>query len=102
MAISTLSQLKKGRSLGEWLSAPPQEASRFGYRRVTIELDASRRSQDVILVLSRLMRLVWHTGDRSDNDAEFAAATVMRWLRDATLIRHSLRRTALGKTASSI
>ncbi len=77
--MSTLNQPKNGRSLGEWLSAAHQEAPRFGYRRVTIELDASRRSQNVILVLSRLMRLYGKpTINRSDNDAEFAAAKVMQ------------------------
>ncbi len=46
----------------------------------------SLRSQDVILTLSRLM---WLYGKpafvRSDNGAEFTAAKVMRWLRDAVI-----------------
>lgn len=53
---------------------------------LAIEVGASLRSQDVILVLSRLM---WLYGKpmyvRSDNGAEFTAARVMRWLRDASV-----------------
>jgi putative transposase len=41
------------------------------------------RSQDVILTLSRLMRLYGKPQYiRSDHGAEFSAAAVMRWLRD--------------------
>ena len=51
---------------------------------LAIEVGASLRSQDVILVLSRLMRLYGKPSHiRSDNGAEFTAAKVMRWLRDA-------------------
>jgi transposase InsO family protein len=50
---------------------------------LAIEVGASLRSQDVILTLSRLMRLYGKPGYvRSDNGAEFTAAKVMRWLRD--------------------
>ena len=50
---------------------------------LAIESGASLRSQDVILTLSRLMRLYGKpTYVRSDNGAEFTAARVMRWLRD--------------------
>jgi putative transposase len=48
-----------------------------------IEVARSIRSQDVILTLSRLMRLYGKPAYiRSDNGAEFTAAAVMRWLRD--------------------
>lgn len=51
---------------------------------LAIEVGASLRSQDVILTLSRLMRLYGKPAFvRSDNGAEFTAARVMRWLRDA-------------------
>ncbi len=48
---------------------------------------ASRlRSQDVILTLSRLMRLYGKPEHiRSDNGAEFTARSVMRWLRDEAI-----------------
>ncbi len=50
---------------------------------LAIEVGASLRSQDVILTLSRLMRLYGKPAYvRSDNGAEFTAARVMRWLRD--------------------
>ena len=50
---------------------------------LAIEVGASLRSQDVILTLSRLMRLYGKPAYvRSDNGAEFTAAKVMRWLRD--------------------
>ncbi|KEZ00749.1 integrase [Burkholderia sp. MSh2] len=53
---------------------------------LAIEVGASLRSQDVILVLSRLMRLYGKPAFiRSDNGAEFTAARVMRWLRDASV-----------------
>lgn len=53
---------------------------------LAIEVGASLRSQDVILTLSRLMRLCGKpTFVRSDNGAEFAAAKVTRWLRDAAI-----------------
>jgi transposase InsO family protein len=46
----------------------------------------SLRSQDVILTLSRLMRLYGKPAYvRSDNGAEFTAAKVMRWLRDQAI-----------------
>lgn len=51
-----------------------------------IDVGASLRSQNVILVLSRLMRL--HGKPmyiRSDNGADFTAARVTRWLRDASV-----------------
>ncbi len=50
---------------------------------LAIEAGASLRSQDVILTLSRLMRLYGKPAYiRSDNGAEFTAVKVMRWLRD--------------------
>jgi putative transposase len=50
---------------------------------LAIEVGASLRSQDVILCLSRLMRLHGKPAYiRSDNGAEFTAGAVMRWLRD--------------------
>ena len=50
---------------------------------LAIEAGASLRSQDVILTLSRLMRLHGKPAHiRSDNGAEFTAGAVMRWLRD--------------------
>jgi transposase InsO family protein len=50
---------------------------------LAIEVGASLRSQDVILTLSRLMRIYGKPAYvRSDNGAEFTAAKVMRWLRD--------------------
>lgn len=53
---------------------------------LAIEVGSSLRSQDVILVLSRLMRLYGKPAFiRSDNGAEFTAAKVMRWLRDASI-----------------
>lgn len=53
---------------------------------LAIEVGASLRSQDVILTLSRLMRLYGKPAYiRSDNGAEFTAAKVMRWLRDANI-----------------
>ncbi|KUY64429.1 integrase [Burkholderia cepacia] len=53
---------------------------------LAIEVGASLRSQDVILTLSRLMRLYGKPAFvRSDNGAEFTAARVMRWLRDAAI-----------------
>ena len=53
---------------------------------LAIEVGASLRAQDVILALSRLMRLYGKPAFvRSDNGAEFTAAKVMRWLRDAAI-----------------
>ncbi|AIP56104.1 integrase catalytic subunit [Burkholderia pseudomallei] len=53
---------------------------------LAIEVGASLRSQDVILTLSRLMRLYGKPAFvRSDNGAECTAAKVMRWLRDAAI-----------------
>lgn len=53
---------------------------------LAIEVGARLRSQDVILTLSRLMRLYGKPAFvRSDNGAEFTAANVMRWLRDAAI-----------------
>lgn len=50
---------------------------------LAIEVATSMTSQDVILTLSRLMRLYGKPQYiRSDNGAEFTAARVMRWLRD--------------------
>ncbi len=50
---------------------------------LAIEVGRSIRSQDVILTLSRLMRLYGKPAYiRSDNGAEFTATTVMRWLQD--------------------
>lgn len=53
---------------------------------LAIEVGASLRAQDVVLTLSRLMRLYGKPAFvRSDNGAEFTAAKVMRWLRDAAI-----------------
>jgi putative transposase len=53
---------------------------------LAIEVGATLRSQDVILTLSRLMRLYGKPAHiRSDNGAEFTATKVMRWLRDANI-----------------
>ena len=53
---------------------------------LAIESGRSLRSQDVILTLSRLMRLYGKPAYiRSDNGAEFTAAAVMRWLRDQAI-----------------
>jgi putative transposase len=53
---------------------------------LAIEVGGSLRSQDVILTLSRLMRLFGKPSYiRSDNGAEFTAAKVMRWLRDQSI-----------------
>ena len=53
---------------------------------LAIEVGASLRSQDVILTLSRLMRLYGKPAFvRSDNGAEFTAAKVMRWMRDTAI-----------------
>lgn len=64
---------------------------------LAIEVGASLRSQDVILTLSRLIRLYGKPAlVRSDNGAEFTAAKVTRRLRDAA-IGPAVR----GKTGSS-
>ncbi len=53
---------------------------------LAIEVGASLRAQDVVLTLSRLMRLYGKPAFvRSDNGAEFTAAKVMRWMRDAAI-----------------
>ena len=50
---------------------------------LAIEVARSITSQDVILVLSRLMRLYGKPAYiRSDQGTEFTAGAVMRWLRD--------------------
>ena len=50
---------------------------------LAIEVARSLTSRDVILTLTRLMRLYGKPQYiRSDNGAEFTAAAVMRWLRD--------------------
>lgn len=50
---------------------------------LAIEVGRSIRSQDVIVTLSRLMRLYGKPACiRSDNGAEFTALRVMKWLRD--------------------
>lgn len=50
---------------------------------LAIEVGKSLRNQDVILTLSRLMRLYGKPAYiRSDNGAEFTATAVMKWLRD--------------------
>ena len=69
---------------------------------LAIEVGASLRSQDVSLTLSRLMRLYGKPAFvRSDNGAEFTAAKVMHWLRDAAIGQPSLRLAVQGKTDSS-
>lgn len=53
---------------------------------LAIEVGRYMRSQDVILTLSRLMRLYGKPQFiRSDNGAEFTATKVMKWLRDANI-----------------
>lgn len=55
------------------------------YTRECLAIEVGRwmRSQDVILTLSRLMKLHGKPAYiRSDNGAEFTATAVMRWLRD--------------------
>lgn len=50
---------------------------------LAIEVGKSLRNQDVILTLSRLMRLYGKPAYiRSDNGAEFTATAVMKWLRN--------------------
>lgn len=50
---------------------------------LAIEVGKSLRNQDVILTLSRLMRIYGKPAFiRSDNGAEFTATAVMTWLRD--------------------
>lgn len=50
---------------------------------LAIEVGKSLRSNDVILTLSRLMRVYGKPAFiRSDNGAEFTATAVMKWLRD--------------------
>jgi transposase InsO family protein len=50
---------------------------------MAIEVGRWMRSQDVILTLSRLMKLYGNPAYiRSDNGAEFTATAVMRWIRD--------------------
>ena len=50
---------------------------------LAIEVGRSIRSQDVIVTLSRLMRLYGKPACiRSDNGAEFTALRVMKWLQD--------------------
>jgi putative transposase len=58
------------------------------YTRECLEIvvGASLRSQDVILTLSRLMHLYGKPAFvRSNNGAEFTAAKIMRWMRDAAI-----------------
>jgi len=53
---------------------------------LAIEVGRYMRAQDVILTLSRLMRLYGKPQYiRSDNGAEFTATAVMKWLRDANV-----------------
>lgn len=53
---------------------------------LAIEVGRYMRSQDVILTLSRLMRLYGKPQFiRSDNGTEFTATAVMKWLRDANV-----------------
>jgi putative transposase len=53
---------------------------------LAIEVGKSLRNQDVILTLSRLMRLYGKPAFiRSDNGAEFTATAVMKWLRDQNI-----------------
>ena len=50
---------------------------------LAIEVGKSLRNQDVILTLSRLMRIYGKPAFiRSDNGGEFTATAVMKWLRD--------------------
>src|SRR5690349_18885380 len=83
---------------------------------LAIEVGASLRSQDVILTLSRLMRLYGKPAFvRSDNGAEFTAAKVMQlaagccnrpglhraWQSVAKRIRRKLQRQAARRIAES-
>lgn len=53
---------------------------------LAIEVDKSLRSQGVILTLSTLIRIYGKPAFiRSDNDAEFTATAVMKWLRDQNI-----------------
>ena len=53
---------------------------------LAIEVGRSLRSQDVILTLSRLMRINGKPAFiRSDKGAEFTATAVMKWLRDQSI-----------------
>lgn len=53
---------------------------------LAIEVGASLRAQDVVLTLSRLMRLYGKPAFvRSNKGAEFTAAKIMRWLCDAAI-----------------
>jgi putative transposase len=53
---------------------------------LAIEVGRWMRSQDVILTLSRLMKIYGKPACiRSDNGAEFTATAVMRWLRDQNI-----------------
>lgn len=53
---------------------------------LAIEVGRWMRSQDVILTLSRLMKIYGKPAYiRSDNGAEFTATAVMRWLRDQNI-----------------
>lgn len=55
---------------------------------LAIEVGASLRAQDVILALSRLVRLYGEPASvRLDNSAEFTIVKVMRQLRDELLNR---------------
>lgn len=69
---------------------------------LAIEVGKSLRNQDVILTLSRLMRLYGKPSFiRSDNGAEFSATAVMKWLKDQNVgpLYIKLGRTDLWKAS---
>lgn len=69
---------------------------------LAIEVGASLRAQDVILTLSRLMRIYGKRSYvRSDNGAEFTAAKSCAGFGTPRSAPHSSRRVARGRTASS-
>lgn len=73
----------------------------FTREYLAIEVGTGLRSQDVILTLSQLMRLYGKPAlVRKDNGAEFIAANVMRWMRDAAIGPAFIAPGSPGKTAS--
>ena len=77
---------------GEWKTKKHGAEYRRQWRKVHLGIDASTlvgkslRSQDVIVTLSRVMRIYCKPAFiRSDNGAEFTATAVMKWLRDQNI-----------------
>ena len=68
---------------------------------LAIEVATSITSRDVVLSLTRLMRLYGKPAFiRSGQGAEFMATRVMKWLRDMNVGPASFRPASLGTTAS--